>query len=99
MTPPMEASSEALMIVLLRTDQPNAQRRLNTILAAMEPVGEQLNAEVFAFDLGHTEPAPHALTANAYEHLRELFGQETLDRLQLGSLTISARDLKAVDDA
>jgi hypothetical protein len=86
------AEMEALLLVAIKTDQPNIQRRLEIILAASAPVGEMPPAEVWAFELGHEEPAPHALTANAYEALVALIGQDGVDRLQIGSLCAERSD-------
>lgn len=37
-----------ILIVAIRTDQPNIRRRIQLILAAAQPVGMTVHAEVFA---------------------------------------------------
>jgi hypothetical protein len=78
--------NQELVVIAIKTDQPNAVRRMEAVLAAMHPIEEAPAAEVIALELGHMKPAPNALSANAYEHLRGVFGQEAMDRLGVGDV-------------
>jgi hypothetical protein len=42
------SAHEAIVIVALKTDQPNIQRRLQLILAAAEPIDTRTEPQVFA---------------------------------------------------
>lgn len=94
----MSESRRALLLVAVNTDQPEIQRRLEMILAACWSIKSVGTAEVLALELGHSSPALNALTASAYEHLAAVFGEEAMQRLNVGSLVGPAEggDLHAV---
>lgn len=78
---------EAILVVAIRTDQPDIERRLKLILAAAQPIESPNQAEVRAFELGHESPHPFALTANDFERLRDLLGEDATDRLGLSAVS------------
>lgn len=82
--------SDAVLLVAVRTDQPDIERRLKLILAAAQPIEKPNQAEVRAFELGHESPHPFALTSNDFERLRDLFGEDAMERLELSPVTEAA---------
>lgn len=73
--------TDVLLIVALKTDQPNIERRLKTILAAAEPVDP----------LCHTEPVAWAnlvddLVAADLDALAALVGWDAVSRLRVGAV-------------
>jgi hypothetical protein len=73
--------ADVLLVVALKTDQPNIERRLKTILAAGEPVDP----------LCHTEPVAWAnsvddLVAADLDALAALVGWDAVSRLRVGAV-------------
>jgi hypothetical protein len=72
-------SSESLLVVALKTDQPNIRRRLETILAASEPVEPDTEPVAWAKSLDD-------LVASDLDALATLVGWRAVERLRVGAV-------------
>ena len=68
-----------LLVVALKTDQPNIEPRLRTILAAAEPVAPDTEPVAWAKPLG-------TLTASDLDALAALVGWRAVERLRVGAV-------------
>lgn len=71
--------SDVLLIVALRTDQPDVERRLRTIVAAAQPIDIQTEA------CAHAQPVSE-LTAGDLDRLAAIIGWDAVDRLNVGAV-------------
>ena len=72
-------AASVLLLVALKTDQPNIERRLRTILAAAEPVNPDTEAVAWA------KPVEE-LAAADLDALAVLVGWEAVSRLRVGDV-------------
>jgi hypothetical protein len=70
-------SDRVLLVVVVNTDQPNIQHRMEIILAAPQPVEAVADAHVVAFDLP-------SLTLGQREQLVSLLGEDAVCALAGG---------------
>lgn len=70
---------DALLIVALKTDQPNIERRLRTILAATEPLEPDTEPVAWAKALDE-------LVASDLDALAALVGWQAVERLRVGAV-------------
>jgi len=75
----MKPRDEILLLVALKTDQANIQRRLTTILAAAEPAVVDSEAHVWAKPVGE-------LVAADLDALAAIVGWDAVSRLRVGDV-------------
>lgn len=73
--------TEALLIVALKTDQPNIERRLRTILAAAEPIDRDPDGNAIAVAIDLNE-----LVADHADALATLAGWDAVSQLRVGQV-------------
>lgn len=71
--------TESLLLVAIKTDQPNIANRLKIILAASQAFTPDSDAAAFAKPVGE-------ITAAEYEALETLIGEKPAEGLRIGSL-------------
>ena len=73
------ADPTVLLVVALKTDQPNIERRLKTILAAAEPIAVDTEPVAWANDVND-------LVAADLDALASLVGWDAVSRLRVGDV-------------
>lgn len=76
--------SDVLLLVAIKTDQPNVKRRIETILAAAQPIQDPPNTEAQVW----TREVEDGLVAADLDGLARYFGWNGIRRLNVGDVVV-----------